>query len=75
MLVAAAVADLDHTQPVAAGDQAHRLGIDRERAGAFEDAFGEVFFMKVNSHMRVALRPAFSAGKHERALAMAGNEG
>ena len=31
MLVAAAVGDLDQAQPVAARDQAHRLGVDRDR--------------------------------------------
>ena len=32
MLVAVAVGQLDQAQPVAAGDQAHRLGVDGDRA-------------------------------------------
>ena len=61
MLVTATVADLHEAQPVPPGVEAHRLGIDSDRAFA-QDADGQVFFMQMNGHAR-----AFS-GKR-RALA------
>src|SRR3546814_6909114 len=47
MLVAAAIGDLDDTQSITRGDQPHRLGVDRDRAGA-EHAGGQVFFVEMD---------------------------
>ena len=60
MLVARAVAKLHQAQPVAAGNQAHRLGIDRDRpARRTGTADGQVFFVKMDRHDRpVALAVA-----------------
>jgi hypothetical protein len=56
MLVAPTVGDLDDAEPVARGDQAHGLGIDRDRAGS-EHTFGEIFFVEMDSHIGAVLRP------------------
>jgi hypothetical protein len=49
MLVAAAVGDLDEAEPVAAGQKAHRLGVDGDRAGG-EHPFGQVLFVEMDGH-------------------------
>jgi hypothetical protein len=68
MLVAAAVADLDEAEPVAAGQEPHRLGVDGDRAGR-EDAFGQVLFMEMDCHWVRIGRSA--AGLNRWSLAMA----
>ncbi len=51
MLVAFAVGQLDQAQSVAAGQQAHRLGIDGDRnAGRKQLARGQVFFVEMDCH-------------------------
>ena len=56
MLVAAAVGELDQAQPVAARDQPHRLGIDRDRhVGREQVGRGKVFFVKIDRHDGLAL--------------------
>ena len=51
MLVAGSVGQLDQAQPVAAGNQAHRLGIDRDRRSGVEQVGrGQVFFVKMDRH-------------------------
>ena len=48
MLVAAAVGELDQAQAVAAGNQPHRLGVDRDRpVGGEQVERGEVFFVEM----------------------------
>jgi hypothetical protein len=49
MLVAAAVRQLDDAQSVAAELEPHRLGVDRDRAGA-EHSGREIFFVEMNRH-------------------------
>lgn len=55
VLVAPAIADLDHAQPVAPGNEAHGFGIDRNRSVG-EDACGQVLFVKMHCHVAFALR-------------------
>ena len=50
MLVALAVRQLHEAQPVAAGDQAHGFGIDRDRTVGKDDFGRQVFLVKINSH-------------------------
>ena len=50
MLVAASVRQLDEAQPVASGDEAHRLGIDGDRAVAESHVVGKVFLVEMNGH-------------------------
>jgi hypothetical protein len=49
MLVAPPVGNLDDAEPVAAGVQTHRLGIDGDRPGR-EHAWRKVFLMKMDGH-------------------------
>ena len=49
---AAAVGELHHAQPVARGEQAHRLGIDRDGGAGGEQVGGDVFFVQVDGHPR-----------------------
>ena len=51
MLVARPVAQLHQTKPVAARNQAHGFGIDRNRrAGREQVDRGNIFFVKVDRH-------------------------
>jgi hypothetical protein len=50
MLVALAVRQLHQAQPVAAGVEAHRLGIDRDRPVGEPDVSGQVFLVQMNGH-------------------------
>ena len=49
VLILATIGKLDDAQPIARGNQPHRLGIDGDRARA-EQAGGNIFFVEVNSH-------------------------
>ena len=49
MLVALAVRKLHQAQPVAAGNQPHRLGVDGDRA-VERHAFGQVFLVEMDAH-------------------------
>jgi len=62
MLVPPAIRNLDETQPVPPGDKTHCFGIDSDRAlGKY--AFGEIFFVEIDSHMAEVLRPIAALGK------------
>ena len=50
MLVALAVGQLHEAQPVAPEIEAHRLGVDGDRAVGELDAGGQVFFVQMNGH-------------------------
>ena len=50
MFVAAAVGQLDDTQPVARRNQSHRLGIDGNRGAGGKHVAGQVFFMEMDGH-------------------------
>ena len=50
MLVALAVRQLHQAQPVAAGHQAHRLGVDGDRPVGELDVRGQVFLVKMDRH-------------------------
>ena len=56
VLIPPAIGNLQQAQPVARGDQSHGFGIDRNRPGR-EHAFGEIFFVEIDSHMTKVLRP------------------
>ena len=79
MLVALPVGNLDQAQPVARGDQPHRLSIDSNRAGR-KHAGGEIVFVEVDSHMKGVLRRFRAAredprlGEHVEQRAMAESE-
>jgi hypothetical protein len=49
MLVAAPVGYLDQAQPVAAGMETHRFGVDGNGARG-EHAFGQIFFVEIYGH-------------------------
>src|SRR5690348_15231206 len=49
MLLAPAIGKLDEAQPVARRDEAHRLGVDGDRAFD-QQAGGKIFFMEMNCH-------------------------
>ena len=55
MLVPSAIGNLDQAQPVTRGDETHGLGIDGDRARG-EHAFGEIFFVEMDSHCGGMLR-------------------
>ena len=55
VLVPPAVGYLHQAQPVARGDEAHRLGVDGDGTGG-EHALGEIFFVEIDSHMAKVLR-------------------
>lgn len=52
MLVTLAIGNLDDAQPVTSRMQTHSLGIDRN-GSIGKDARRQIFFVKVNSHIRV----------------------
>ena len=62
VFIPATIGNLDQTQPVSRGYQPHRLGIDRNRART-ERAFGEIFFVEMDSHMGQMLRLIGRQGK------------
>ncbi len=57
MLIARSIRDLDDAKPVAVGDETHGLCVDGQIAGALKHAIGQVFFVKMNCHMRQAITP------------------
>ena len=61
MLVALAVGQLHEAQPVAAGHQAHGLGIDGDRAVGELDVRGQVFLVEMDGH-------SYSSSKASTAL-------
>ncbi len=64
-LVPLSVGYLDHAQPVARGDEAHRLGVDGDGTGR-EHAGGKIFFVEVDSHRCEVLRLIRPQGKEAR---------
>ena len=50
MLIAATIAQLDQTQPIAAWMKTHRLGIDGDRTRAEQCLAGQVFFVEIDGH-------------------------
>ena len=50
MLVGAAIGQLHDAEPVARGDQPHRLGIDGDRGAGGEQVAGQVFFVEMDGH-------------------------
>ncbi len=57
MLIARSIGYLDYAKPVAVGDETHGLCVDGQIAGALKHAIGQVFFVKMNCHMRQAITP------------------
>ena len=52
MLVSLSVGQLDQAQPVAAGNEAHGFGIDRDRTVGEVDVRGQVFIVKMDRHSK-----------------------
>jgi hypothetical protein len=52
MFLAPAVGQLDQTEPVAAGNEAHGFGVDSDRTVRESDVGGEVFLMQMDCHSR-----------------------
>jgi hypothetical protein len=67
VLIPLPVGDLDKAQPVAPGDQAHGFGIDRDGAWG-QHAFGEIFFVEIDSHIAGVLRPIAPCRKAPRGI-------
>ena len=56
MLVALAVGQLDQAQPVAAREQAHRLGVDRDRSVGKRHSGRQIVFVEMDAHSIVLNR-------------------
>jgi hypothetical protein len=56
VFIAVAVRNLDQAKPVPLGQQTHGFGVNCNRARG-QHAFGEIFFVEIDSHIGKVLRP------------------